>query len=170
MARESPVRRRTLGRGWLESLAKSKAGSVYALYCPAGRGGDPLGIHLRPELDSMTYERYRECRAAALEVECRLLKHRHPNAKDIIGIASESGLSHIGRSEDLMYFNARSWSDKDERSAAKWQSERDVGTSTIIVPAEYNERRASFSKYLSAVSTKVPATAEVARPTLSAML
>ena len=145
MARESRVRRRTLGRMWLESLAKSKADETYMRCMISSDPNDTQWLFLFvPRLDSMTYQEYRERRAAVLELECHLLKHRHPSASDIIGIAAESGLSHIDRSEDLMYFNARLWSDEDERRAAELHRERREVSSSMIIPAEYNERSPEF--------------------------
>lgn len=145
MARESRVRRRTLGRMWLEALAKSKAGETYMRCIVSSDPDDTRWVFVFvPRLDSMTYEEYRDRRAAVLETECRLLKHRHPNAKDIIGIAGESGLSHIDRSEDLMYFNARLWSNEDENSAAEMHRQRGLVSSSMIIPAEYNERPPEF--------------------------
>lgn len=149
MARESRVRRRTLGRMWLEGLAKSKPGETYmrCLVPPDVDETSWLFVFV-PRLSSMTYEEYRERRGAVLETECRLLKHRHPNVKDIVGIAAEAGMSHFDRSEDMMYFNARIWSEEDKRTAAELSHKRRTVSSSVIVPAEYNERPPEFLERL----------------------
>ena len=145
MAQESRVRRRTLGRMWLEGLAKSQPGETY-MRCLVPSGSEETNwiFVFVPRLSTMSYEEYRERRAAVLETECRLLKHRHPGVKHIVGIAGEAGLNHLDRSEDLIYFDARIWSDEDERTAAEIHRQRRAVSSSIIMPAEYNERPAVF--------------------------
>jgi hypothetical protein len=149
MARESRVRRRTLARMWLESLIKSKPDETYTrCIIPPSTDDTHWVFVFVPRLQSLTYDEYRERRAAILESQCRLLRHRHPDAKDIIGIAGESGLDHVGRSEDLMYFNGRLWSEEDEKIAEELAGKKDGVVSSLIIPAEYNERPPDFLEAL----------------------
>ncbi len=149
MAREGRVRRRTLGRMWLEGLTKSTPTDTYTRCLVPSDADETCWIFLFvPRLASMTYEEYRERRAAILETECRLLKHRHPSATDIIGIAGEAGFNHVDRSEDLMYFNARIWSAEDAQTAGELHRKRRPVESQMIFPAEYNERPPEFLQTL----------------------
>jgi hypothetical protein len=68
----------------------------------------------------MTDEEYRSLRSRLLSDYCDVAKLRYPQAKDIVGIASEAGpQSH--RSEDFAYLDASQWSPEDEARAKEIQ-------------------------------------------------
>ena len=72
---------------------------------------DPYYLFLLlPEADGVPYDIYRTVRANMLEASCLILKLKFPEALDIIGLATETGAEpRNGRSEDLLYFDARAW-------------------------------------------------------------
>ena len=49
-----------------------------------------------------------------LEACVRVANMKNPAAKDVVGIATESGLDNTNRSEDAMYFDASEWTDEEE--------------------------------------------------------
>jgi hypothetical protein len=56
------------------------------------------------------------------------MKYEFPEALDIVGIASEPIQVGPGTSEDLIYLDAREWSDELNREAAKLQKELNIFT------------------------------------------
>jgi hypothetical protein len=58
-----------------------------------------------------TYDEHRQRRTAVLTAYCHVAKLRTPKLLDIVGVA----VDHIGGggSEDLLYLDARNWSDED---------------------------------------------------------
>jgi hypothetical protein len=70
----------------------------------------------------LTDEEYRGVRKNLLSDYCHVTKLTHPQATDIIGIASEAGLPPR-RSEDLMYLDASQWSPAEEAKAKEIQNQ-----------------------------------------------
>jgi hypothetical protein len=90
------------------------------------RPGDPYYVFLllwRPPTE--TYERFREARRNLLEVYCRVLKTIYPDAEDIVGVATEDRTAQ-SRSEDVIYFDAREWSEQDQSEALSLQEDLDI--------------------------------------------
>ena len=88
--------------------------------------GDPYYIFFLfplPNLPSVTYEHYREVRRGFLEACCKIVRLKYPDATDIVGIATESGLKNDGRSEDAIHFDGRFWNADLEKNAAELQAE-----------------------------------------------
>ena len=87
--------------------------------------GDPYYIFLLfpiPNDPSASYQKYREVRRFVLEACCKIVRLKYPEAKDIIGIATESGLNNGGRSEDAIHFDGRFWNDELEKDAIELQT------------------------------------------------
>jgi len=96
--------------------------------------GDPYYIFLLfpiPNEPSVTYEKYREVRRAVLEACCKIVRLKYPEAKDIVGIATESGLNNDGRSEDAIYFDAHIWNADMEKEATELQAKLGILNSPI---------------------------------------
>ena len=66
-----------------------------------------------------------------LEALCLVVKLVRPDATDIVGLATEPGLG-IQRSEDVMYYDARSWCEEHRQRAE--QLRRDLGLLTQCGP------------------------------------
>ena len=122
MAREPRTRRRMLAISLHEVVDKSRtAKSFSARVMTSEDERFPyyvfLFMHRKPDL---TDDEYRNMRIHLLSDYCSVAKLVHPKAKDIIGIASEAGLPDR-RSEDLIYLNARHWTEKDQERAKRKQ-------------------------------------------------
>lgn len=111
LAREPRTRRRLLAISLHEVLERStRSNSPWdARLLSPSRSGDPYYLFLfvkqRPDLSE---EEYRRVRVELLRSYCHIVKLKHPQATDIIGIASEAG-DVERRSEDLYYLNGASW-------------------------------------------------------------
>src|SRR5579859_3895192 len=56
-----------------------------------------------------------------LESCCAVVKLEYPEALDIVGVATETGISNGSRSEDAIYLDARTWNDEMEAKARELQ-------------------------------------------------
>jgi len=74
-----------------------------------------------------TEEEYREGRRNFLEACCMVTKLKFPDAKDIVGIATESGKSSY-RSEDAIYLDAREWTEDLSNEARALQESLSILT------------------------------------------
>lgn len=101
-----------------------------------------------PMRNGQSFEVYREQRAALLSAYCHVAKLKFPNLLDIIGIATES-LDATGRSEDLMYLDARLWSAEDEARTRDLQAKTGImlnPTRTPFHDDEYPDNAAVLKK------------------------
>ena len=124
MAREPRWKRRYLAHSLLEMLRTTPAHMRRLRVLPPVDKGDPYYVFLLlPIPPAITNERYREARRNFLESCCAVTRLEYPNARDIVGIATESGLNNKGRSEDAIYFDGSHWTEK-MAAAAKLQQEK----------------------------------------------
>jgi hypothetical protein len=118
MARENRVRRRMLAETLLDAIAKNRPGQMRRRYVMPSHPGDPFWVFLvLPRLTDLEYEKYRESRRTFLQALCMIVKHVHPEALDIAGIAVEKNVEET--SEDLLYLNGRDWPDEMHAAAKK---------------------------------------------------
>ncbi|QQR91876.1 MAG: hypothetical protein IPJ88_09345 [Myxococcales bacterium] len=118
MARENRFRRRELSNILLNAVATTPPNSMRKQYVLPWLSGDPYWVFLvLPKPPSVDYDDYRTARRTMLEHMCLVVKHLNPSALDICGIATEPYAE--GMSEDTLYFNARSWTKKDQENAQK---------------------------------------------------
>lgn len=112
-AAEPRFRRRILGRA-IRDLVTSYPDDgrdwKSARVVPPGRPCEPYYVFLVLAQPSYcaSYEEYREVRGKLLEAYCLVVKHRFPDALDVIGLAT--GPVHgDDHSEDAMWLDARDW-------------------------------------------------------------
>ncbi len=98
-----------------------------------------------PKSPSYTYDDYRGMRSIFMEGTAMVTKLTHPDAKNIIGFATESGLHNDGRSEDAIYLDASNWTEEMERSAKKFQDDFGILTNPT-------EQRSNTTEYPDVVS------------------
>ncbi len=123
LAKENRTRRRFLSNAFWEFVDTINPVLKGSRTIIGENDKDPYYIFLVvPETKDAPYEKYREVRRGMLHAHCVITKLNFPNAKDIIGIATESGRKGDG-SEDLVYYDARIWTDKDKRNAEKLKSD-----------------------------------------------
>jgi hypothetical protein len=115
MAREPRWKRRYLAQD-LNGMVNSTSTTDRRLQVhPPCRPNDPYYVLLLfPALHFKSNEEYRTTRREFLKNCCLVTKLQFPDAKDIVGIASESGPNNDGRSEDVMYMDVRVWDSKIE--------------------------------------------------------
>ena len=90
--------------------------------------GDPYWVLLVfPFLRSVTYEANRETRRAFLEACALVTKLMNPDALDIVAFATESG-NGPSRSEDALYFDARTWTPEMQEHARQLQKDDNILT------------------------------------------
>jgi len=128
LARESRTRRRMLAKALLELIEKTPDTYKASRVILPSKEGDPYYVFLLlPEHLSASEEEYREVRTRFLEAYCLVTKLEFPDALDIVGIATETGMNP-NRSEDSMYLDARNWSPEAEAKARQLQADLDLLT------------------------------------------
>lgn len=117
MAAESRTQRRKLAKEFYTlQLTTPRTHKAAWVHIPHNTRSPFYVFVVLPELDFVDYEDYRQVRRELLMVYCRVTKAKCPNALDIVGIATESGLNEYS-SEDVVYFDARNWCEEDQTSA-----------------------------------------------------
>lgn len=123
LAREPRTRRRMLAASILELIEQAPVTSKACRVILPSREGDPYYVFLLlPKHLSKSDQEYREVRYKLLEAYCMVTKLEFSSALDIVGIATETGMSPY-RSEDAMYLDARHWSPEAEREAKQLQAD-----------------------------------------------
>jgi hypothetical protein len=90
--------------------------------------------------DWMTYKEYREARINALELRFPIAKLSFPNARHIVGIATESIiLGNEGRSEDVSHLDVTEWTSEHERIAKEIQEELKFSKDLKVFQSHHEE-------------------------------
>jgi hypothetical protein len=139
LAREPRFRRRVLATS-LHEVVKQTIESKSPFDARAvqpSNPGDPHYIFLFVKREpDLTDEEYRNIRVNLLAHYLPVTKLKFPEAKHIVGIASEAGLPPQ-RSEDLMYLDASHWTAEDNARAKKIQDE--FGLLAKVTPSRGRE-------------------------------
>jgi hypothetical protein len=127
MASEPRTRRRMIMKGVINIFTDTPDGTKHIKCLMPLSSGEPFYVFLcLPKPSYATYEQYREVRGSLLEACLMVVKYKFPEAQDIVGIASEPFRSNSNSSEDLLYLDAREWSDKFNDEAAKLQKDLNI--------------------------------------------
>jgi hypothetical protein len=122
MAREPRWKRRYLAEAILDMLRTTPSDKRRLRVLPPVDKGDPYYLFLLlPTLYAETEDQYRTVRRNFLESCCAVVKLEYPDAEDIVGIATEPGMGNDSRSEDAIYFDARSWNSEMQAMAKEHQ-------------------------------------------------
>jgi hypothetical protein len=78
------------------------------------------------------YAEYRESRQARLAAYCKVVRLIRPEARDIIGIATEA-VGDENRSEDIIWYDGRNWPE-EERAEATYLT---IGASWLQAKLSY---------------------------------
>jgi hypothetical protein len=127
LAHESRIRRRMLAAALLNLIAKTPESKRGTRVMFPSHERDPVYVFLLVPHLWGTYEQYRDVRRKFLEACCRVIKLKFSWAQDIVGIATETGPNEQ-RSEDAMYFDARTWTEEDRIEAESLQRNLDLLT------------------------------------------
>jgi len=127
LAAESRFRRRMLAGALLEAIETTPPDQRRIRLIQSQRQDEPMYVFLLlPWLNDEFEEHNRDFRRAYLERCVFVARMKHPDALDVIGIATTSGIDHDGRSEDALYFDTRSWDEEDDRLARSYQEEAGI--------------------------------------------
>lgn len=127
MAKEDRFHRRRLAMSFLEALAFSPPEAIFNRIMMSESGDHPhYAFVFFPMRKDVSYEDNREVRMGYLLAVCMVVKLRFPEAKDIIGISTESGADYEGRSIDTIYFDARNWTEEDAKEAGEAQRKYNI--------------------------------------------
>ncbi|MCL2645896.1 MAG: SEC-C metal-binding domain-containing protein [Phycisphaerales bacterium] len=120
MAAENRLRRRMLAKALIDLVLQAQGHNGRAnRIIPPTNAGEPHYVFLcLPKLANHSEPEYREIRRNFLERCCEAVKARFPDASEIVGLATESGINS-SVSEDLMYLDASSFSADDIADAIK---------------------------------------------------
>lgn len=124
MAAEPRLRRRSLGGALLGALETTPPDQRRIRVIPSQDTDEPMYLFvLVPWFESKPEADNRDFRRRYLEACVYVARMKHRGAVDIIGIATESGIDHDRRSEDVLYFNAREWGPDDDELARSYQQD-----------------------------------------------
>lgn len=125
LSRESRFRRRVLAENLIEMVNTTPPGTVRRRYHPPDRAGDPYWLFLVfPQPPSVPYDRHRELRRLMLEGHLCVVKHLHPEAVDLAGIAV--GESDGQMTEDAMYIDASAWTPEAAEHGRRLHEEQGI--------------------------------------------
>lgn len=145
MASEPRTRRRALSKRLSDLIGntpKNKMGTQTIL--TDGNDDFPTYVFLALPFEKyMSYENYRRVRGQTLKDFCLLTKLRCPQAKHIIGIATESGQTK-GRSEDAVYLDATNWTEENQRDA---EEARDALIRGGLTREDFKETKIKVKEY-----------------------
>ncbi len=91
-----------------------------------------------PHRHDLSEEDYRVVRRTRLTRYCMVVKLVCPDAKNIVGIATESGIGEY-RSEDLIYYDASDWSEEAQAEARSIQEEFNLLKTVRTVQGHFKE-------------------------------
>ena len=129
MAAEPRLRRRYLSDAFMEALAKSSHDQRFLRVVPRQYADEPMYVFLFfPWWAEKSDAENRLVRRNYLEFCMRVAKLKFPNAVDIVGIATESGIDREARTEDAIYLDAREWNEEAQEEARRLQSDFDILT------------------------------------------
>jgi len=123
LAKENRTRRRMLAEKIHKFIAKTpKTMRATQLIMPSNPGDPYYLFLLLPKPKNISNEKYRKIRGELLNSYLRITKLNSPNALDIVGLATETGWEEK-RSEDIMYLDARTWTQEENNEAKRLEEE-----------------------------------------------
>ncbi len=124
MAREPRTRRRMLAKFLLGVLKMGDTEERSARVVISSLPGDPhyLFLAFRPREDKV-YDEYRRVRRNLLEAYCMVTRLKFPEARDVVGIATEPWSWQQTRSADLIYLDGTRWTIETATEARRLQND-----------------------------------------------
>lgn len=140
MAAETRLRRRYLSQQLLDAIEQTPPDLRRLRVAFTQHPQEPMYVFLLfPWRRDRSAENNRAVRRNYLEACMRVAKFKNRSAEDIIGIATESGLDNEERSEDAIYFDARHWTEEDDRDAQELQENLDILTAHKVMKTHIEE-------------------------------
>lgn len=132
LAREPRTRRRMLADSLFELIARTPLHMRGKRVVAPSSPGDPYYAFLvLPVPDDLTHETYRRLRGGTLDALMRVVRLVYPDAVDIVGIATETGLFTEPRTEDAGYLDTRDWCAAMEADAIECQQRLGLLVNTV---------------------------------------
>lgn len=123
LAREPRIRRRMLAKSLIDLLKNTKLDKSATRVVLPSKEGEPYYVFLLfPHYENQSIEDYREMRREVLYSYCLVTKLKFLDAKDIVGVATDSGMDSY-RSEDLVYLDGREWTEDEKKDAEYFSNE-----------------------------------------------
>jgi hypothetical protein len=130
MDREPRLARRMISKSLEDLYTNTPDGTRRTRYFKPLSDNGPFYVFLSlPKPDFLPYEQYREARHNLLQACCMVVKYKFPEALDIVGVATQPVRPNTGISEDLLYLDARVWSDELNSEAGQLQQDLGILTS-----------------------------------------
>lgn len=154
LAREPRTSRRMLAKALIDLLEKTPSDQFSLRVVTTSQDeGLYYVFMLFPHYKEYDQEKYRTTRREVLSNYCLVTKLKFPNAKHIIGFATDSGLKP-NRSEDLVYFDAKNWTEEDKKEAEVLSDEfgllktvRKFGDTEFEFPIDKRKRKKSRKRH-----------------------
>lgn len=122
LAKENRTRRRILAESLIEMIRTTPKDSKLTRTILPSKHGDPYYVFiLLPKYPDVDYKLYREARLNLLQKYCLITRLRYADARDIIGIATETGYDSKIKSEDCIYFDGSKWDETTKKEAEEFQ-------------------------------------------------
>ena len=145
LARESRFRRRMLARAFVELIEKGMDDDRVMRLVQNLKPEDPCYVFMTLKQPmAMSEAVYRKSRMNMIWALCMVAKLRCPDAQDIVGLATEPGLSNSRRSEDIVHLDARDWTAEREAEARDLQQKFGLFTNV----REYKRLEGEYPKPL----------------------
>jgi hypothetical protein len=120
------TRRRMLAKAFMELKEKTPANQRAARILASSNPDDTAYVFLLlPLREDRPDEEYRNVRVNLLQAYCMVTKLKFPEARNIVGIATESGIQEYS-SEDALYYDANEWTDEEQKQAIELQQKFDL--------------------------------------------
>lgn len=127
LARESRTKRRLLAKALLGLLDKTPENEFALRVVGPFEKSDPYYVFmLFPHYEGLSIEEYRRLRIDVLYSYCLVTRLKFVDAMDIVGFATESGSNIQLRSEDLIYYDGRNWTEEDRNNAEYFSNEHNL--------------------------------------------
>jgi hypothetical protein len=160
MAREPRLARRMIAKSLEDLYINTPDGTRRTRYFKPLSDKGPFYVFLSlPQPDIIPYEQYREARHSLLQACCMVVKYKFPEALDIVGIATQPVRPNTGISEDLLYLDARVWSDELNCEAARLQQDLGILNSATC----YNMYEKEYPVHASSKIAKIRRPLKVGR-------
>jgi hypothetical protein len=131
LAREPRTRRRFLTEAFVDLYRSMDAQTWKVRVIEPSSPGDPYFLFLvMRHPNGVSYQDYRQARRHCLEEYLQVVKIRYPEAKDIVGIGTGPP-DDEDSAEDLLYLDAREWTEEHQHEAERLQQETGFLTRTI---------------------------------------
>jgi hypothetical protein len=139
LARESRFRRRVLVKSFHEVAVKATPEQYAArVHIPDPPGGPFYVFVVTKGRAGADRDQERENRRGLLRAYCHVLRHKHPEAQDIVGLAMDApGSESYG--DDLLYLDGRRWSAELDEEAKLIHETHGVLTSPITFKGREDE-------------------------------